>query len=925
MKKFIRIIAFACVFAMLIGACMTAFSGCRFGGNEVSDTSDAAEDTSINIVDGKTDYKVSVRSIGGIPLAGITLFVYEDDTLEDLAGYGITDENGVAVINLAVSSKYRVVLSDAPEGYEVEASYGFTSTTADIVLVSRVIEDTDLSNVTYELGSVMHDFTIVDSEGDSYTLSELLKEKDMVMLNFWYTTCSYCVAEFPYMNEAYEQYKEDIEILALNHYVADSEDDVVDFKESYALSFPMAKENLGMQSAFNLQGYPTSVFIDRYGVICLIEVGGVTSAAPFTVAFDIFTADDYTQQLYTDLDSLVPVITPDVEMPSSEDISNAISAGNANITYAPETGDGDAEITWPFVLGEKDGEDCIIPSNSGVNNSFATIYINVNLKKGEAIGFDYLSSSESGMDIMYVLVDREDIYQISGESKEWNSCYPFVALEDGEYELALCYLKNSSDSVGDDTVYVRNVRIVSENKIDTPSYIPRYCATNLKADGFGYENYVDIVYNEKDGYYHVGTKNGPLLLANLMTSTRFSNDSINDLGYNGHINVDGHDLYEDLLTYCNMALNSEIYGLCTVTEELKELLIKTTKTIGLEQTDTEWLQICCYYDVYGTDGEQLADPIRGLCADSAFEAKLGKDNVVNYNRPIVPRGLWYKFVPTVSGAYRITSVSAQPVDAWVFLADRTEYFLYEPLEKGRIADINCSMVVYFEAGKEYFIDIAFADVYATGSFNFEIKYEGASQKVFKLASPGYFVFYEDDVNSTVSGGIKIALGNDGYYHELLPDGSFGSILYVDFEGDNNIFSSNLKKLIDMGAFNFEYSEDDQWILTYMEENGDDFLDDLKEYWGDFYDDYYELFEVDDVLDGDFHGVGDDMTEIVKKYAAKAYGNNAPSPELKGCVPVNEELGEILQMLMDKYTFEDVEHSWGKLCYYYDYIGPDANK
>ena len=36
--------------------------------------------------------------------------------------------------------------------------------------------------------------------------------------------------------------------------------------------------------------------------------------------------------------------------------------------------------------------------------------------------------------------------------------------------------------------------------------------------------------------------------------------------------------------------------------------------------------------------------------------------------------------------------------------------------------------------------------------------------------------------------------------------------------------------------------------------------------------------------------------------------------------VTERLAEILQLLMDKYTFENVDHSWTKLCYYYDYLG-----
>jgi len=270
MKKITKIIAACCALVLLLGMCVTSLTGCdRSGNNNVSNTdaSDSSSDVSAVIVDGKTDYTVSVKSLGGVALSGITIFIYADEALEDLAGYGITDENGIAIINLKVASGYRVVLSDPPEGYVTEASYGFTGTSSNIVLTSRVIEDTDLSDVTYTLGSVMHDFTVTDPEGNSYTLSELLKEKDMVMLNFWYTTCSYCVAEFPYMDEAYNNYKEDIEIIAMNHYTADSEDEVSEFKATYGLTFPMVKENLGMQNAFNLQGYPTSVFIDRYGVI----------------------------------------------------------------------------------------------------------------------------------------------------------------------------------------------------------------------------------------------------------------------------------------------------------------------------------------------------------------------------------------------------------------------------------------------------------------------------------------------------------------------------------------------------------------------------------------------------------------------------------------------------------------------------------
>ena len=40
----------------------------------------------------------------------------------------------------------------------------------------------------------------------------------------------------------------------------------------------------------------------------------------------------------------------------------------------------------------------------------------------------------------------------------------------------------------------------------------------------------------------------------------------------------------------------------------------------------------------------------------------------------------------------------------------------------------------------------------------------------------------------------------------------------------------------------------------------------------------------------------------------------------GCVIVDKELSELLQVIMDKYTFEGVETSWRKMCYYYKQLG-----
>lgn len=94
---------------------------------------------------------------------------------------------------------------------------------------------------------------------------------------------------------------------------------------------------------------------------------------------------------------------------------------------------------------------------------------------------------------------------------------------------------------------------------------------------------------------------------------------------------------------------------------------------------------------------------------------------------------------------------------------------------------------------------------------------------------------------------------------------------------------------------------------------------LKTQWGGDYEANYEDYKVKDVFAGIYHGEGEDYTDDIKPYLNKMI--NDGQAERKGCVVVDEQLAEILQKLMDKFTFEDVENAWTKLCYYYDHLGP----
>ena len=128
-------------------------------------------------------YTVTVTSAGGLPLEGIAVSVFADDTLADMKGYDETDEEGSVSIELDGQDPYAITLSSVPKGYAVEEIYHFDGTKAEIVLTSSVVTGENMGDVTLGLGDIMYDFTVTTPDGTEVTLSKMLEEKKMVLLN----------------------------------------------------------------------------------------------------------------------------------------------------------------------------------------------------------------------------------------------------------------------------------------------------------------------------------------------------------------------------------------------------------------------------------------------------------------------------------------------------------------------------------------------------------------------------------------------------------------------------------------------------------------------------------------------------------------------------------------------------------------------
>ena len=247
-------------------------------------------------------YTIELTAQSGKPLEGVGIYVYEDKTLQELVWFAKTDADGKITFQDIASDNLVAVLQDVPAGYLVEETYRLKGELTQIVLESGLMEG-DLSQVTYKLGDLMLDFTVTGPDGTEYKLSEALKEKKAVILNYWYLQCDPCKKEFPYLQQAYAEYSDDVLLLAMNPVEQDNEA-IEQFRKENSYTFPMAAADPNWAKALSITAYPTTVVVDRYGYISLIHTGSVTEEGLFEAIMEYYTADDYEQTTFRNIEDL---------------------------------------------------------------------------------------------------------------------------------------------------------------------------------------------------------------------------------------------------------------------------------------------------------------------------------------------------------------------------------------------------------------------------------------------------------------------------------------------------------------------------------------------------------------------------------------------------------------------------------------------
>jgi len=121
------------------------------------------------------------------------------------------------------------------------------------------------------------DFELETLAGETIRLSDFAGKP--VLVNFWATWCAPCRAEFPDFQEASIDNADKLVIIGINNTAADQPELVDDFVAEMGATFPIVLDQDGKVSdTYQIRGLPTSIFIDRDGIVQEVFTGPINKA-----------------------------------------------------------------------------------------------------------------------------------------------------------------------------------------------------------------------------------------------------------------------------------------------------------------------------------------------------------------------------------------------------------------------------------------------------------------------------------------------------------------------------------------------------------------------------------------------------------------------------------------------------------------------
>lgn len=139
-----------------------------------------------------------------------------------------------------------------------------------------IIDCDDYSGQRFQDGDPAPDFRFEDATGQTFSLSDFRGKS--VMLNFWRTTCGYCILEMPYIQQVYDDWQGG-EVVILTIDIGERADKVNDLLDELGFSLPVLLDiEAEVAAQYRVSNLPRTFFIDKEGLIRGIKLGAFQSA-----------------------------------------------------------------------------------------------------------------------------------------------------------------------------------------------------------------------------------------------------------------------------------------------------------------------------------------------------------------------------------------------------------------------------------------------------------------------------------------------------------------------------------------------------------------------------------------------------------------------------------------------------------------------
>jgi peroxiredoxin len=121
-----------------------------------------------------------------------------------------------------------------------------------------------------------HPFPAFELKSENKTINNKSLTDKVVLINFWFEGCLPCMAEMEALNELFEKLKNNKDFVFIS-LTRDNQEAAERVKKKYGLTFDIFSATAKECSRLNFgSGYPTSIVLDKTGIIKFIHVGGAT-------------------------------------------------------------------------------------------------------------------------------------------------------------------------------------------------------------------------------------------------------------------------------------------------------------------------------------------------------------------------------------------------------------------------------------------------------------------------------------------------------------------------------------------------------------------------------------------------------------------------------------------------------------------------